>query len=288
MKRIREWIAGWRASLRYFVTQQTPFALVLGLLLTFLVVYFLPAMLISIRPGELGVLWRRLGGGTVVQTVYQEGLHVILPFNKMYVYSVRKMRVKDTIDVLTLDGLMVNVEYSVFYFPSKELLPLLHQTVGPDFVNVVVRPEVRSVIRTVFGQYKPEEIYTSQKAIQERVSVLAKVRMEARFISVDEVPIERIALPKTISDAIEAKLAQQQLEAEYVFRIAVSKKEAERKTLEAQGFKDYNDIVGRSLTPQLLQWHGILATEALAKSPNAKVVVIGTGKGGLPLILGNP
>jgi regulator of protease activity HflC (stomatin/prohibitin superfamily) len=116
--------------------------------------------------------------------------------------------------------------------------------------------------------------------------LLSKIRMEARFVSLDDVPIERISLPKSISDAIEAKLEQQQLDGEYVYRIAVAGKEAERKLIEARGEKGYNDLVGQSLTPELLQWHGILATEQLAKSPNAKVVVVGGGKGGLPLILG--
>jgi regulator of protease activity HflC (stomatin/prohibitin superfamily) len=286
MKRIHDWFSGVHRRLKAFLKRQAPYVLVLGFIALFLLVYFFDSIVISIHPGQLGVLWRWLGGGTVVHTVYREGLHVILPFNRMYVYNVRKQRVSDSIDVLTVDGLTVHVEYSARYFPNPDLLPLLHQRVGPDYLNVVVRPEVRSVIRTVFGQYKPEEIYTTQKAIQERVSVMSKVRLEARFVSLDDVPIERISLPKTIAEAIEAKLAQQQLDAEYVYRLAVASKEAERKVIEARGQKAYNDTVSQSLTPSLLRWQGILATEALAKSPNAKVVVIGGGNSGLPLILG--
>jgi len=241
---------------------------------------------VAIQPGELGVLWSMLGGGTVVHTVYREGLHVVLPFNHMYVYNTRKQRFADSIDVLTVDGLTMHVEYSVRYFPNPDLLPLLHQRVGPDYLTVVVRPEVRSVIRTVFGQYKPAEISTTQKAIQERVAVMAKLRMEARFVSIDDVPIERISLPKTVADAIEAKLAQQQLDEEYVYRLDVANKEAERKRIEAGGQRDYNDLLSKSLSPALLEWKGIQATEELAKSPNSKVVVVGGGKNGLPLILG--
>jgi regulator of protease activity HflC (stomatin/prohibitin superfamily) len=99
---------------------------------------------------------------------------VLLPVNKMYIYNVRKQQLTDTIDVLTVDGLTVTVRYSVRYYLDKDTLPLLHQRVGPDFVNVVVRPEIRSVMRMVFGQYKPEEIYATQRAIQERVSGLSK------------------------------------------------------------------------------------------------------------------
>ena len=211
---------------------------------------------------------------------------MILPFNKMYVYNVRKQQFTDTIDVLTVDGLTVEVRYSVRYFLDKDTLPLLHQRVGPDYVNVVVRPEVRSVMRIVFGQYKPEEIYTTQKAIQERVSVLSKTHLEARFVALDDVPIESITLPARISEAIEAKMAQQQVDEEYVYRLSIATKEADRKRIESDGIKVYNDTVNSSLTPSVLAWHGIQATQELAKSPNAKVVVIGSGKNGLPLILG--
>jgi regulator of protease activity HflC (stomatin/prohibitin superfamily) len=286
MQSIGDWAAiqyrGWKA----FARRQGPYLILLSFLAGFFAIFFFDRIVISIHPGELGVLWRRLGGGTVIDTVYREGLHVILPVNRMYVYNVRKQQFGDTIDVLTVDGLTVKVRYSARYFLDKDTLPLLHQRVGPDFVNVVVRPEMRSVMRTVFGQYKPEEIYTTQKAIQERVKTLSKTHLEARFVSLDDVPIESITLPARISEAIEAKMAQQQLDAEYVFRLAVAAKEAERKRIEAGGQKVYNEIVERTLTPAVLSWHGILATQDLAKSANAKVVVVGSGKNGLPLILG--
>ncbi len=286
MKPIRDELSAERSRMLSFLKRQATFLFVLGFVLLFLAVYFSDRMLVSIHAGELGVLWSRLGGGTVIHTVYREGLHIVLPIDHMYVYNTRKQRVADSIDVLTVDGLTMHVEYSVRYYPNPDLLPLLHQRVGPDYLNVVVRPEVRSVIRTVFGQYKPEEIYTSQKAIQEHVSVVSKVKVEARFVSIDDVPIERISLPKTVADAIEAKLAQQQLDEEYVYRIEVATKEAERKRIEATGQKTYNDLLSQSLTPPLLEWKGIQATEELAKSPNAKVVIVGGGKNGLPVILG--
>jgi regulator of protease activity HflC (stomatin/prohibitin superfamily) len=250
------------------------------------VVFFFDRVVISIHPGELGVLWRWLGGGTQIDTVYREGVHLILPFNKMYIYNVRRQQFSDTIDALTVDGLTVKVRYSVRYYLDKDTLPLLHQRVGPEFVTVVVRPEIRSVMRIVFGQYKPEEIYATQKAIQERISMLSKTQLEARFVSLDDVPIESITLPAKISDAIEAKLAQQQIDEEYVFRLSIATKEADRKRIESAGIKVFNDTVASSLTPAVLAWHGIQATQELAKSPNAKVVVVGSGKNGLPLILG--
>jgi regulator of protease activity HflC (stomatin/prohibitin superfamily) len=286
MKSIREWATPvYRRSIA-FARRQAPYLILLLFLLAFFLIFFFDRVVISIRPGELGVLWRWLGGGTQIDTVYREGAHVILPFNRMYIYNVRKQQFTDTIDALTVDGLTVRVRYSVRYYLDKDTLPLLHERVGPNYVAVVVRPEVRSVMRIVFGQYKPEEIYSTQKAIQERISTLSKVQLEARFIALDDVPIESITLPAKISEAIEAKLAQQQVDEEYVFRLSIATKEADRKRIESGGIKVYNDTINSSLSPSVLAWQGIQATQDLAKSPNAKVVVIGEGKNGLPLILG--
>ncbi len=286
MKSISRWAAIQWLRWKAFARRQAPYLILSSFLLVFFVVIFFNRIAISIHPGELGVLWRRLGGGTQLDTVYREGLHVILPINKMYIYNVRKQQLTDTIDVLTVDGLTVGVRYSVRYFLDKDTLPLLHEHVGPDYVNVVVLPEVRSVIRTVFGQDRPEEIYTSQRALQERVNVLSKTHLEARFVSLDDVPIEGITLPARITTAIEDKLVQQQTDASYQYRQSIAVKEAERKRVESDGIKVYNDTIRSSLTPDILTWQGILATQELAKSPNAKVIVIGAGKGGLPLILG--
>jgi regulator of protease activity HflC (stomatin/prohibitin superfamily) len=286
MTSLREWHAGFSCRSNIFVRRNALSLISLGLLICLVLVFFFDRIFISIRPGELGVLWRLMGTGTVIDTVYREGMHVVLPFNKMYVYNMRKQQFNETIDVLTLDGLTLKVKYTARYYLEKDTLPMLHQRVGPDYVSVVVRPDVRSVIRTWFGQYKPEEIYTSQTAIQLRVSEQSKVRMAARFVTLDDVLIEGITLPTRISEAIESKLFQQQLEAGYIYRISIAQKEAERLRIESAGLRLYNDTVTQSLTPSVLKWHGIKATEELAKSPNAKVVVIGAGNAGLPLILG--
>jgi regulator of protease activity HflC (stomatin/prohibitin superfamily) len=286
MKPIRDLGPTFWRRWRDFARRQTPPLLVLGLLAVLFVVAFFPRIVISIRPGELGVVWRLLGGGTQIDTVYREGIHFVLPFNRMYIYNVRKQQFTDQINVLTVDGLTLTVRYSVRYFLEKDTLPMLHRHVGPDYVNVVVRPEVRSVMRSIFGQFKPEEIYTTQKAIEERISIISKVHLEARFVALDDVPIESITLPRRISDAIETKLAQQQVDQEYAYRISIANKEAERKRIEAAGIGAYNDRVRRSLSPELLSWHGIQATKELAASPNAKVVVVGAGKSGLPIIMG--
>jgi regulator of protease activity HflC (stomatin/prohibitin superfamily) len=293
MKKVLEWFATfhrWSANicrkLKTHVRRQKVYWILSGFLIVFAAVFFHDSYIVSIQSGQLGILWRRLGGGTVIDRVYGEGIHLILPFNKMYIYNVRTQQFRDTINALTVDGLNVRVGYSVRYFLPAETLPLLHQRVGPNYADVVIRAEMRSVVRTVFGQYKPEEIYTAQKAIQEKVSELAKIRLEARFIDLDDVPLESITLPARISQAIESKMAYQQLEGEYIYKLSIAEKEAERRRIESNGLKVYNDTVNRSLTPSVLSWYGIQATQELAKSPNAKTVVIGAGKSGLPIILG--
>lgn len=285
-KSFREWYARFIYQSNAFVRRHALSLISAGLLLCLILAFFFNHIFISVYPGKLGVLWQRLGTGTVIDTVYREGLHVILPFNKMYIYDMRKQQFNESIDVLTLDGLTVKVKYTARYYLDKDTLTLLHQRVGPDYVNVVVRPDVRSVIRTWFGQFKPEQIYTSQTAIQLRVSEQSKVRLAARFVTLDDVLIEQITLPVRISDAIESKLSQQQLEAEYVYRLSIAQKEADRLRIESAGVRLYNDTVNRSLNASVLKWHGIKATQELAKSPNSKIVVIGAGNSGMPLILG--
>ncbi|MFZ4440101.1 MAG: prohibitin family protein [Syntrophales bacterium] len=285
MKSIREWSVNLGSS-KIFLRQHALSLISLGLLASLVTVFFFDSIFISIHSGQLGVLWRRLGTGTVIDTVYREGMHTILPFNKMYIYNVRKQQFSDSIDVLTVYGLTVKVKYTVRYYLEEDTLPMLHQHVGPDYVNVVIRPDVRSVIRALFGQSSPEAMYTSQKAIQLHVREQSRIRLSARFITLDDVPIESITLPTKISESVEAKMAQQQREGEYIYRLSIAQKEAERLRIESAGIRLYNDTVNKSLTPSVLKWHGIQATQELAKSPNSKVVVIGAGNAGLPLILG--
>lgn len=286
MKRLREWLAKSNSFSKSFVRQNALPLISTFLLLLLVVIFFFDRTVISIQSGQRGVLWRWLGAGTVIDTAYPEGVHVILPFNKMFIYNIRKQQFSDSIDVLTVDGLTVRVKYTVRYYLDPATLQMLHEYVGPDFVKVAIQPDVRSVVRTLFGQYKPEEIYTSQKAIQLLFSEKSKIHLAARFVKIDDVPIESITLPSSISRAIEEKMVQQQREGEYVYRLSIAQKEAERLQIESEGIRTYNDTVNKSLTVSVLKWEGIRATRELAQSPNAKVVVIGSGQSGLPIILG--
>ena len=259
----------------------------IGLFLLFIMLYLLPDILIFIHPGEGGVLWRRFFSGTVVEKVYEEGTHIILPWDKMYVYNLRTQEVKDIVTILTENGLTINMSLSIRYHPNPAIVGLLHKLVGPNFVDVLVIPEVEAVVRSVVGRYKPEEVYRSQEAIVEQIVVESAKQLEERYVKLDDILIKRISLPEEIMKAIESKLVQQQVAEEYDFRLVSALKEAKRKRIEAEGINNYNIVVNQNLTDNILQWQGIVATKELATSPNAKVVVIGAGKDGLPIILGN-
>ncbi len=255
----------------------------LGIL--FLAILLYPLIIITIGPGESGVKFMRFWGGTVVDKVYQEGFHVIPPWDKMYIYNVRVQEIRHDMNVLSQSGLKFGLKLSIRYRPEEHFLGYLHQRVGYDYAEKIVIPEVESVLRTLIGTFKPEEVYTTQREIVQQYVLSAFLAINEKFILLDDVIIRHIELPPTIKEAIEAKLKQQQIAQEYEFRLIRERKEKERKKIEAEGIKLFQDLVTLSLTDRLLRWKGVEATLELAKSENAKIVVIGGGSDGLPIIL---
>ncbi|MEQ8424054.1 MAG: prohibitin family protein, partial [Cyclobacteriaceae bacterium] len=163
-----------------------------------------------------------------------------------------------------------------------------HQEKGTEYVNRVLLPTIRSAARSVVGRYTPEQLYSSKRdAIQAEIYEETKKIVDGQYIQLNEILVRDVTLPGTIKEAIERKLKQEQESLEYEFRLVTAKKEAEKVTIEAQGKADANKILSASLTDKILQDKGIDATLELAKSPNSKVVVVGGGDSGLPLILGN-
>ena len=149
-------------------------------------------------------------------------------------------------------------------------------------------PSIRSAARSVVGRYTPEQLYSSKRdAIQQEIFEETRNLVNDQFIQLNEVLVRDVTLPPTIKDAIERKLRQEQESLEYEFRLTKAEKEAERQRIDAEGKAAANRILSASLTDKILQEKGIEATLQLSKSPNAKVVVVGGGDGGLPIILGN-
>jgi regulator of protease activity HflC (stomatin/prohibitin superfamily) len=263
--------------------------LIIGfLLIAFTLVMLWPRMLINVRVGEEGVLWGRFFG-TQLDTVYTEGLHIIFPWDIMYVYDVRIQTVDHTVTVLSTDGLEMKIDVTTRYQPAAKSLPHLHQRVGPLYVQRIVIPEVVTAVREVMGKYRPQQLYTLRTdEMQDEIVGLAAAQVRDRFILIDDVLIRRIQLPPVLEQAIQRKLTQEQEALEYEFKLDKERKEADRKVIEAGGISSFQKIVTQSITDQLLQWKGIEATLELSKSPNSKVVVVGGGRGGLPLILNPP
>lgn len=245
-----------------------------------------PRIVVTIRPGEAGVLFQRFTG-TFMDKVYGEGLELLLPWDVMYIYNVRLQTVEREFKLLTNTGLPVTIRVAIRYQPDARLLPLLHTTVGPDYVEKVVIPETEAVLRRFVGQYEPEEIYTTKRGLLDAILMNSLTQAGARYIRIDDVLIKAVTLPEPVQKAIEEKLVYQQQEKAYVFRLGIEKQEAERKRIEAQGIRDYQHTIRETLDDRLLRWQGIQATRELATSPNAKTVVVGSGKEGLPLILGS-
>jgi regulator of protease activity HflC (stomatin/prohibitin superfamily) len=253
------------------------------LIFAFLVAYFWRNIFIPIYPGEAGVLWQRFFGGTVTTKVYGEGLHIIWPWDKMYVYTLRVRQKSNSVKILTRAGLYVEMDISYRFHPERNAqLPLLHKEWGPDYATKFVEPETKMAAIAVLGGYPPKKLYSLDTIeIQREIKKKLDGEFNGSHIVLNDFLITRLALPKTISDAIERKLTQEQLLQEYAFRLEVETKEKERKQVEALGIQLFEQIAGIPI----LKWRGLEVTSEIARSNNAKVIVIGTGNGGLPVIL---
>jgi regulator of protease activity HflC (stomatin/prohibitin superfamily) len=251
------------------------------LIALFVAVYFIQNILIIVPAGHAGVFWSLFFGGTRIDHIYSEGLHFIFPWDKMYVYNVRVQEVYHEFAVLTKNGLKVELYISIRYQPEYKLVAMLHKKVGPDYVNVVVIPEIENVLRVLIGQLEAEEVYTTKRAIIEKSVGEAVEQIAQRYVNVDDVIIKRMVLPDNVDDSIQEKLTEKHKADAYQFKLLREEQEKERKRIEAEGLKIYH----QALTPQILHWMSIDATLKLAESDNSKTIVIGAGKeGGLPLV----
>lgn len=274
------------AQFKRWIRSKLPLLIVATLITALVVVFFFNRIVITIQSGQAGVLYRLFGGGTETDTIYSEGIHVINPFNTMYLYDVRKQIALHEFDVITNKGLSIHLSLAVRYRPEYELLGILHQRIGPDYLNLVILPQIESVMRKQLGGYTPEQIYTNEAGLLTNTILSALDEVGRNYVAVEDIIIRSITLPPEIVDAIEDKLKQEEFMKSYEFRLKTAEKEAARMAIEAGGIKAYHDTIDGSLTEQVLRNKGIEATEKLAASPNAKIVVIGSGKDGLPLILG--
>ncbi|RMB57346.1 prohibitin family protein [Dokdonia sinensis] len=254
-----------------------------------LLVIVLAKSAVTIDSGEAGVLFKTFGDGVVTnEPPMGEGFHLVLPWNKVYVYEVRQQELFEKMKVLSSNGLEIQIDASAWYEPVYDDLGNLHQSLGVNYLQRVIQPAIRSAARSVVGRYTPEQLYSSKRdAIQDEIFEETKTILSKQYVQLNEVLVRDVTLPNTIKEAIERKLRQEQESLEYEFRLVTASKEAEKVRIEAQGKADANQILSASLTDKILQDKGIDATIKLSESPNSKVIVIGSGESGLPLILGN-
>lgn len=251
-----------------------------------IVAYFYQSIFITIKAGEAGVLYKRFAGGTVTDMVYKEGFHIIFPWNSMSIYNTRVQQQGHSLSVLTQEGLRIELMVSIRYYPQMDSVGILHQKVGPDYLEKVVIPEVDHTLRVYAGKISVNDIYSSKGESLHDIIVEAAAEVERNYVYIQDVVLQQVILPKQVEAAIEAKIEQKQLSEAYQYKLARETQEAERKKIEAEGIFSYNTRVNQSLNKDVLKWKGIEATRDLAGSNNAKIVVIGNGGNQLPIIIG--
>ena len=250
----------------------------------FLVVIFLFASVTRVQSGHVGVLTLF---GRVTGEVLPEGIHMINPLKSSTEMSIRTQEIKESASVPSAEGLVMNLDTSLIYHLDPEKASAVYQKIGPNYLNVFIEPNLRAAIREATASHTANALYSGErelvaKQIRDQLTTL----LGQRGILVESILLRDIQLPQTLKTSIETKQQAEQEALAMSFRLQKEKQEAERKRIEAAGIRDFQQIVAQGISPQLLEWKGIEATENLAKSANAKVVVIGNPKNGLPLILG--
>lgn len=252
------------------------------------VLIFSNATFLTIEAGSRGVLFRRFSGGLDKKMIYTPGFHVLAPWNSMYVYDVREKQLEEEMEVLSSNGLNIQVDITVRVNPKTNKIGELHENFGKDYLVSLVRPEVRSSVRKIIGRFTPEELYSTRRdEVQQMIQKDLATTLDKNFIDLRASLIRGIVLPDKVRMAIEDKIEAEQSALKYEYIIQQSRKEAERRLIEAEAKAQANAVLNASLTDKILQDKGIEATLELTKSPNAKVIIVGGGSKGLPLILGN-
>lgn len=253
-----------------------------------LVMAFSSSLFYTIEATERAILFYPFGQGLDKENVVGPGFHMKAPWNDVYTYKVNEMSSDEKMDVLDKNGLSIHVDVSVRFYPIPERIGFVHEKFTTDYQTILVIPEVRSTVRQVMGRYSAEEIYSTKRAeVETAIRAETESILNKSNVHATAVLIRSIVLPEQIKNAIENKLKQEQEALAYQFRLDKERSEAERKRIAAEGESRANNIINNSLTDKLLKMRGIEATLKLSESPNSKVVVIGSGKDGMPLILGN-
>jgi regulator of protease activity HflC (stomatin/prohibitin superfamily) len=224
--------------------------------------------------------------GVVSDNTLKSGINFVNPLARVIKFSVKTQEIKEDMDVPSKEGLTVGLEISVLFHLNPDKASLVYKSIGENYAQIILIPNFRSVCRGVTASYEAKALYTSER---EQLAQIIKDELQKnvgpRGITIESTPLRKVVLPEGLSKAIEAKLQAEQESQRMQFILQKEEQEAQRKRIEAKGIADFQDIVTRGISEPLLRWKGIEATEKLASSPNSKIVIIGAGKDGLPIIL---
>jgi regulator of protease activity HflC (stomatin/prohibitin superfamily) len=291
---------------RRFIENYLPMVVIYLMVATLVAIVLYPHMVVTVPSGYVGVLWKRFGGGTVLdpRRLKNEGFNLILPWNQVFLYDLRLQSFTESYNAISSDGVSLTAAVNVRFRLQRDAVPVLHQAIGPNYEKVLVQPGIGSLTREVMAQYTAEQVYsTARQEIQDKIRSLAEDRLSEKMMEHEgeesyrvsmrdtvilyDILVAGIELPAAIVGAINRKTEQYYIAEEYKFRVEREKRESERKKIEAEGIRDFQQTVTQGISESYLRWRGIEATLQLSQSTNAKVVVIGSGKDGLPIILGN-
>jgi len=257
------------------------FLTVLGLIV--LVILFFSSV-VSIPTGNVGVLTMF---GRVTGEALAEGIHLINPLKAVQKMSIQTQSVKESANVPSNEGLILALDTSLLFHLDKTKATEVFQKVGSDYAEKIVEPTLRAAIRASTSAHTANALYTNaRELVQQQIQDELTAQLAPRGVIVENVLLRDVQLPAMLKGSIEAKQQAEQDALRMSFILQKEKQEAERKRIEAQGIADFQKIVAQGISTQLLEWKGIEATEKLATSANAKIVVVGNPKNGLPLILG--
>jgi len=266
------------------VSKYRPFIFI-GIGIVILII-LLANVFVILQPTERGVVFKKYTSGLDVDNVKGEGLNIIAPWNDLIIFEIAEQQIEETMDVLSRDGLSINIDVSLRFRPMPDQIGFLYRKFRKGYIEALIRPELRSAVRKIIGQYTPEELYASKRQeIETKIEESTRRILADNNIELKALLFRSIKLPATIKTSIETKLAAEQEAQKYDYLIAKEKKEAERRRIDAEGKAAANRILSASITDKILQEKGISATEALSKSNNSKIIVIGGGGNGLPVIL---
>jgi regulator of protease activity HflC (stomatin/prohibitin superfamily) len=246
-----------------------------------------PFTLFVVPSGHAGVEYRLFTSGTDTTYIHSEGLGIKWPWNRIYLYDVRVQARDETVFGLTTNGLSILMKVTVLFRPNRERVGFLQKGVGQDYIERLVRPLAIAAVREVIGNYGPHDLYRVTEEVLQN-EVLSRLQSSTDgLVNFEDVIFRQVELPEVVNRAISHKLTEEQNAEAYEYILEQARQEAERQRIKAIGIQTFYSIVANALTPQLLTWRGIEATVQLAQSNNTKIVVVGSGKDQLPLILGS-